>query len=108
MARIENTNTSGEKRNGPSVFTLTISGIISLGTVVASGVTSWNAIQNDLATLKRGEVYQERVNEQLREEIKSLKADVKEVRVEQHSSMKEFGEKVDVLVEAWSFRRRKQ
>lgn len=108
MARTENTNTSDEKRNGPSVFTLTISGIISLGTVVASGVTSWNAIQNDLATLKRGEVYQERVNEQLREEIKSLKVDVKEVRAEQHSSMKEFGEKVDVLVEAWSFRRRKQ
>lgn len=106
MARTDNNN--DDSRKGPSAFTLTISGIISLGTVVASGVTSWNAIQNDLATLKRGEVYQERVNEQLREEVKSLKADVKELSANQHTTMEKFGEKVDELVDAWSDRRRRR
>lgn len=105
MAR---TDSSDDSRRGPSAFTLTISGLISLGTLVASGVTSWNAIQNDLAALKRGEVYQERVNEQLREEVKSLKADVKELSSQQHMTMKEFGDKVNELVDAWSDRRHKR
>lgn len=101
MARSENTDSNGNSRNGPSNLTITISGIVSLGTLIASGITSYNSIQNDIAALKRGEQYQEKVNEQHKEDMRSMRDEVKGLRVEQRETMREFGEKVDRLIDKW-------
>ncbi|MDN5936626.1 MAG: hypothetical protein L0H75_10730, partial [Nitrosospira sp.] len=61
---------------------------------LTSGVATYNAVQNDIASLKRGEQYQERTNERLSEEIKSA-------RVEQRETMKEFNEKLDRIIGQW-------
>lgn len=82
------------KRQGPSTSTLSFGGIIAIASLLASGVATYNAVQNDIATLKRGEMYQERTNERLTEEIKS-------VRVEQRETMREFNEKLDRIIEQW-------
>ena len=84
-----------ERRRGPSTYTLSFSGIIAVAGLLASGVATYNALQNDIASLKRGELYQERTNERLDEEIKS-------VRVEQRETMKEFNEKLDRIIEKWA------
>jgi hypothetical protein len=84
-----------ERRRGPSTYTLSFSGIIAVAGLVASGVATYNALQNDIATLKRGELYQERTNERLDEEIKS-------VRAEQRETMKEFNDKLDRIIEKWA------
>lgn len=89
-----------ERRRGPSTYTLSFSGIIAVAGLLASGVATYNAVQNDIATLKRGELYQERTNDRLDEELKS-------VRVEQRETMKEFNEKLDRLIDHWA-RARKQ
>ena len=89
-----------ERRRGPSTYTLSFSGIIAVAGLLASGVATYNAVQNDIASLKRGEVYQERTNERLSEEIKSA-------RVEQRETMREFNEKLDRIIEQWP-RGRKQ
>jgi hypothetical protein len=84
-----------ERRRGPSTYTLSFSGIIAVAGLVASGVATYNALQNDITSLKRGELYQERTNERLDEEIKS-------VRVEQRETMREFNEKLDRIIEKWA------
>lgn len=84
-----------ERRRGPSTYTLSFSGIIAVAGLLASGVATYNALQNDIASLKRGELYQERTNERLDEEIKS-------VRVEQRETMREFNEKLDRIIEKWA------
>jgi len=84
-----------ERRRGPSTYTLSFGGIIAVAGLVASGVATYNALQNDIATLKRGELYQERTNERLDEEIKS-------VRAEQRETMKEFNDKLDRIIEKWA------
>ena len=84
-----------ERRRGPSTYTLSFSGIIAVAGLVASGVATYNALQNDIATLKRGELYQERTNERLDEEIKS-------VRAEQRETMKEFNDKLDRIIDKWA------
>jgi cell division protein FtsB len=84
-----------ERRRGPSTYTLSFSGIIAVAGLVASGVATYNALQNDIATLKRGELYQERTNERLDEEIKSM-------RVEQRETLKEFNDKLDRIIEKWA------
>ena len=89
-----------ERRRGPSTSTLSFSGIIAIAGLLASGVATYNAVQNDIASLKRGELYQERTNERLSEELKS-------VRVEQRETMKEFNEKLDRIIDQWA-RGRKQ
>ncbi len=89
-----------ERRRGPSTSTLSFSGIIAVAGLLASGVATYNAVQNDIASLKRGELYQERTNERLSEELKS-------VRVEQRETMKEFNEKLDRIIDQWA-RGRKQ
>lgn len=89
-----------ERRRGPSNYTLSFGGIIAVAGLAASGVATYNSLQNDIATLKRGEFYQERTNERLSEEVKS-------VRVEQRETMKEFNEKLDRIIEQWP-RGRKQ
>ncbi|SHM10870.1 hypothetical protein SAMN05216428_11410 [Nitrosospira sp. Nsp11] len=86
------------RRRGPSNHTLSWSGIIAVAGLLASGVATYNAVQNDIAALKRGEVYQERTNERLSAEIKSA-------RVEQRETMKEFNEKLDRVIEHWSRRK---
>ena len=89
-----------ERRRGPSTSTLSFGGLIAIASLLASGVATYNAVQNDIASLKRGELYQERTNERLSDEIKS-------VRVEQRETMKEFNEKLDRIIEQWP-RGRKQ
>ena len=68
-----------ERRRGPSTYTLSFGGIIAVAGLVASGVATYNTVQNDIATLKRGELYQERTNERLDEEIKSMRAEQREL-----------------------------
>ena len=89
-----------ERRRGPSTSTLSFGGIIAIASLLASGVATYNAVQNDIASLKRGELYQERTNERLSEEIRS-------VRAEQRETMREFNEKLDRIIEQWP-RGRKQ
>lgn len=89
-----------ERRRGPSTSTLSFSGIVAIAGLLASGVATYSAVQNDIASLKRGELYQERTNERLSDEIKS-------VRVEQRETMKEFNEKLDRIINQWP-RGRKQ
>ncbi|SHL42935.1 hypothetical protein SAMN05216428_102379 [Nitrosospira sp. Nsp11] len=87
------------RRRGPSNYTLSFGGIIAVAGLLASGVATYNAVQNDIAALKRGEVYQERTNERLSAEIKSA-------RVEQRETMKEFNEKLDRIIDHWNRRGR--
>lgn len=89
-----------ERRRGPSTSTLSFSGIVAIAGLLASGVATYSAVQNDIASLKRGELYQERTNERLSDEIKS-------VRIEQRETMKEFNEKLDRIIDQWP-RGRKQ
>jgi len=84
-----------ERRRGPSTYTLSFSGIIAVAGLVASGVATYNTLQNDIATLKRGELYQERTNERLEEENKSMRA-------EQRETLKEFNDKLDRIIEKWT------
>ena len=70
-----------ERRRGPSTYTLSFGGIIAVAGLAASGVATYNAVQNDIASLKRGELYQERTNERLSDEIKSI-------RIEQRETMR--------------------
>ncbi|MEO7558711.1 MAG: hypothetical protein ABIT23_00455 [Nitrosospira sp.] len=83
-----------ERRRGPSTSTLSFGGIIAIASLLASGVATYNAVQNDIVSLKRGELYQERTNERLSEEIRS-------VRAEQRETMREFNEKLDRIIEQW-------
>lgn len=88
-----------ERRRGPSTYALSFSGIIAVAGLLASGVATYNDVQNDIASLKRGELYQEKINENLTEEIRSM-------RVDQRETMKEFNEKLDRIIERWSRGRR--
>lgn len=87
-----------ERRRGPSTYTLSFSGIIAIAGLAASGVATYNAVQNDIASLKRGEQYQERTNERLSDEIKSTRA-------EQRETMREFNEKLDRIIDQWPYGR---
>lgn len=97
-----------ERRRGPSTYTLSFGGIIAIAGLAASGVATYNAIQNDIASLKRGELYQERTNERLSKEIESVIIMQKEARAEQRETMREFNEKLDRLIEAWPRNGRRQ
>lgn len=88
-----------ERRKGPSNYAISFGGIVAVVGLAASGVATYNALQNDIATLKRGEQYQERTNEQLREEIRTS-------RTEQRETMREFNEKLDRIIEQWPRGRR--
>jgi len=83
-----------KRRRGPSTYTLSFGGIIAIAGLAASGVATYNAVQNDIATLKRGELYQERTNERLSDEIKATRA-------EQRETMREFNEKLDRIIQHW-------
>jgi cell division protein FtsB len=83
-----------ERRGGPSNYAISFGGIVAVAGLLASGVATYNALQNDIATLKRGEAYQEQTNQRLSEEIKSS-------RVEQRETMREFNEKLDRIIEKW-------
>lgn len=87
-----------DRRKGLSVHSLTFGGVIAVAGLVASGIATYNSLQNDIATLKRGEVYQEQVNKQIREEAKDS-------RQEQRETMKEFNEKLDRIIDHWPNRR---
>jgi hypothetical protein len=87
-----------ERRKGPSNHTLSWSGIIAVAGLLASGVATYNSVQNDIATLKRGETFQERINQESREERKAIRA-------EQRESFRELNDKVDRLIDHWSRRK---
>ncbi|PTR17514.1 hypothetical protein C8R31_101678 [Nitrosospira sp. Nsp2] len=88
-----------EPRKGPTTYTLSFAGIIAVAGLAASGVATYNSIQNDIASLKRGELYQERTNDRLSEEMKAM-------RVEHRESLHQFNDKLDRLIEQWPNRRR--
>jgi len=83
-----------ERRRGPSNYAISLSGILAVAGLAASGVATYNSLQNDIATLKRGETYQEQTNQRLSEEIKSS-------RIEQRETMREFNDKLDRIIEQW-------
>ena len=87
-----------ERRRGPSTYTLQSSGIIAIAGLLASGVATYNALQNDIASLKRGELYQEQTNQRVGDEIKAI-------RTEQRETMREFNEKLDRIIDHWPSRR---
>ncbi len=95
----------GEKRKGPSNFTLSVGGIIGILSLGASGVATYSSLQTDIASFKRAELYQDRINDQLREEIKSVREESRAVRLEQRETMKEFNDKLDRIIEHWPRRR---
>ena len=99
-------NEEKPRRKGPSNFTLSIGGILSVAGLLTSGVATYNAIQNDIATLKRGELYQERTNERLGAEVKGLRDEMKAGELEQRETMREFNEKLDRIIEQYFQRRR--
>lgn len=86
------------RRKQPSPYQLTVGGIISIAGLIGSGVATYNTLQNDIAALKRGELYQERINERHDEEMRAA-------RLEQRETMKEFNEKLDRIIEQWPRRR---
>jgi hypothetical protein len=94
----DDSNPRLERRRGPSTSTLSFSGIIAIAGLVASGVATYNAVQNDIASLKRGELYQEQTNQRVGDEIKAI-------RTEQRETMREFNEKLDRIIDHWPPRR---
>lgn len=88
------------RRKGPSDFQLSIGGLIGVLGLAASGITTYNGIQNDLTSLKRGETYQERTNDRLSAEIRMS-------REEHRETMREFNEKLDRIIENWPNQRRR-
>ena len=94
----DDSNPRRERRRGPSTYTLSFGGIIAVLGLAASGIATYNALQNDIATLKRGELYQEQTNQRLGDEIKA-------VRTEQRETMREFNEKLDRIIDHWPARR---
>ncbi len=88
-----------EPRKGPSNMTISVGGIIGILGLAASGVATYNAVQNDIASLKRGEMYQERTNDRLSDEMKAM-------RVEHREALHQFNDKLDRLIEQWPNRRR--
>jgi hypothetical protein len=61
-----------ERRRGPSTYTISFAGVIAVAGLSAFGVATYNALENDIASLKRGEMYQESINERLGKEIDRL------------------------------------
>lgn len=87
-----------ERRRGPSNLQISWGVVVSILSLAASGIATYSTLQNDIASLKRGEQYQERINEQLTAEIRT-------VRIEQRESMRELSEKLDRIIEQWPRRR---
>ena len=81
-------------QKGPSTYTLSFSGIIAVAALVASGVATYNSLQNDIASLKRGETYQALVNQQAREERIAI-------REEHREAIRELNNKMDTMIEYW-------
>jgi hypothetical protein len=83
-----------ERRRGPSTYSISFMGIIAVAGLVASGVATYNSVQNDIASLKKAEIYQDRTNDRLSAEIRAN-------REEQRETMREFNEKLDRIIEGW-------
>ena len=91
------------RRERPATSWGTIASIVG---IALSVIGSYVTLQTDIATLKRGEYYQEQTNARLAQEIRSNKGEINEVRAEQRGMLREFGDKVDRLMTAWENRRR--
>ena len=83
------------KRKGPSIQTLSWGAAISVLSLLASGVASYTNVMNEIASLKRGEAYQERINDRVVNELK-------DARTESRETMKEFNDKLDRIIYHWS------
>ena len=94
-----------KKSNGPSSSSLNIGGWATIISMIGSGILAYTTLQTDIATLKKGEMYQERVNDQLREDLKVIRIEQKEIRNEQKETMKELNAKLDHLIDRWSQRK---
>jgi hypothetical protein len=81
-------------RRGPSNLTISWSGIIAVAGLLASGVATYNTVQNDISSIKRGEQYQQETNQRLGDEIKAARAEHRE-------TMREFNEKLDRIIQHW-------
>jgi hypothetical protein len=75
-----------------------VGGVVGIASILGSVIATYTAVQSDIAGLKNSFVFQERVNEQLRDEIRTNKA-------ERRETMKEFNEKLDRIIEQWPRRR---
>jgi len=71
---------------------MSLGGIVAVLGLVASGIATYNSLQNDIATLKQGGIYQERTTDRLGDEIKAS-------RLEQRETMREFNEKLDRVID---------
>lgn len=78
---------------------LSIATIVSIVGLAGSGIASHVTTQTDIASIKRGETYQERTNDRLSQEVR-------DIRDEQRVMLREFGEKVDRMAAALENRRR--
>ena len=83
-----------EPSKGPTTYTLTFGGLIAAGALLASGVATYNSVQNDITSLKRGEAYQALVNQQAREERIAI-------REEHREAIRELNNKMDTMIEYW-------
>ena len=83
-----------EPPKGPTTYTLTFGGIVAVAALLASGVATYNSVQNDIASLKRGEAYQALVNQQSREDRNAIRAEIRE-------GVRESNHKMDTLIEIW-------
>lgn len=62
----------------PSNLTLSIGAIVSICGLLTTWVTQYNALQGDIASLKRGEIYQERTNTEARQDRIAIRAEQRE------------------------------
>ncbi len=77
---------------GPSTFTLTVSGVISILGLLGAGVTSYTDVKSEIAVLRRGAEEQARVNARVSD-------DVRESRTELRESLGRIDGKVDRIIE---------
>jgi hypothetical protein len=87
------------QRKALSPYQITVSGIISIAGLLASGAATYNAIQNDIVALKRDVVHQERTSERLSDDIKAVREETRSARSEQRETMREFSDKLDHIFE---------
>lgn len=92
-------NEEKPRRKAPSPYQLTLGGIISIAGLIASGVATYNSIQNDIVALKRDAIHQERTSERLSDDIKAVREETRSARSEQRETMREFSDKLDNIFE---------
>ncbi len=90
--------TDGKKESGFSNVTLSFGGIVSIAALLASGVATYNTLQNDIVVLKNTNIYQIQTNVRL--ESQMVKG-----QDEHRETMREFNVKLDQIREVLHHRR---